>query len=141
VKTLKVRFEDLQRMRVPDWIVTQFDFNVQNTDINTQLQYELIDMGVDLAAQSLFKRKKPAWQCNVNNKTAAEYPKLWASVELFLLTFPISYMVEAGVSHANAFLNQRNRLNSEERRDLQLTSPISNQIKMLLLFLTGNTLP
>jgi len=49
-------------------------------------------------------------------------------------------MVEAGVSHANAFLNQRNRLISEECGDLQLTSPISSQINTLLLFLSGNTL-
>ena len=44
-------------MRVPDWIVTLFDFNVQNTDINSQLQDERTDMRVDLEAQSLFKRK------------------------------------------------------------------------------------
>jgi len=44
-------------MRVLDWIVTQFDFNVQNTDIILQLQDELIDMRVDLEAQSLFKWK------------------------------------------------------------------------------------
>jgi len=42
---------------VPDWIVTLFDFNVQNADINSQLQDELTDMRVDLEAQSLFKRK------------------------------------------------------------------------------------
>jgi len=57
VKTLKVLFEDLQRMRVLDWIVTLFHFNVQNADINSQLQDELPDMRVDLEAQSLFKRK------------------------------------------------------------------------------------
>jgi len=49
----KVLFEDLQRMRVPEWIVTLFDFNVQNADINSQLQDELTDM----RKQSLFKRK------------------------------------------------------------------------------------
>ena len=42
---------------MPDWIVTLFDFNVQNPDINSQLQDELTDMRVDLKAQSLFKRK------------------------------------------------------------------------------------
>jgi len=57
MKTLKVLFEDLQRMRVPDWIFTLFDFNVQNPDINSQLQDDLTDMRVDLEAQSLFKRK------------------------------------------------------------------------------------
>jgi len=31
-------------MRIPDWIVTQFGFNVQNADINSQLPDELIGM-------------------------------------------------------------------------------------------------
>jgi len=44
-------------MRVPVWILTLFDFNVQNLDINSQLQDEATDMRVDLEAQSLFKRK------------------------------------------------------------------------------------
>jgi len=34
-------------------------------------------------------------------------------------------MLESGVSHANAFLKQKNRLNSEERGDLLLNTPIS----------------
>jgi len=44
-------------MGMPDWIVTQFDFNVQNADINSQLQDELTDMCVEVKAQSLFKQK------------------------------------------------------------------------------------
>jgi len=63
--------------------------------------------------------QKPASQCNVN--TAAKYQKLYAAVEPCLLGFSISYMLEAGVSHANAFLNQRNRLNQEDRGDLQVS--------------------
>jgi len=74
---LKVLFEDLQRMRVPDWIVTLFDFNMQNPDFTSQLQDELPDMRVDLEAQSLFKRKKPARKCHVN--TAVKYPKFLCS--------------------------------------------------------------
>jgi len=35
-------------MRMPDWIVTLFYFNVQNADINSQLQDELTDMCEDL---------------------------------------------------------------------------------------------
>jgi len=45
-------------MRLSDWIVTLFHFNVQNADINSQLQDELPDMRMDLEAHSLFKRKK-----------------------------------------------------------------------------------
>ena len=44
-------------MRVPNWIVTLFDFNVQNAAINSQLQDELTDMSMVLKAQSLFKCK------------------------------------------------------------------------------------
>ena len=55
-KDFEVLFKDLQRMRVPDWIVTLFDFNVQYADVNSQLQDELTDIRVDLEAQSLFKR-------------------------------------------------------------------------------------
>jgi len=40
-----VKFRRGQKFRLtPDWIVTQFDFNVQNAYINSQLQDELIDM-------------------------------------------------------------------------------------------------
>jgi len=39
---------------LPDWIVTLFDFNAQNADINSQLQDERTDMRVELKAQSLF---------------------------------------------------------------------------------------
>jgi len=35
-------------------------------------------------------------------------------------------MLESGVIHANAFLKQKNRLNSEERADLLLNTPISS---------------
>jgi len=76
---------------------------------------------------------KPGWQCHVN--TAVTNPKFCAAVEPLLLAFPISYMLESGVSHANAFLKQNNRLNSEDRDDSLLNTPIL--IKMLLLFLTG----
>ena len=72
MKTLKVRFEDLQRMRVPDFIVTLFDFNVQNADINSHLQDELTDVCM---AQSLFKRENLR-DSNVNSNIAAKCSKL-----------------------------------------------------------------
>jgi len=49
-------------------------------------------------------------------------------------------MLESGVSHANAFLNQNNRLNPEQRGGSLLNIPVSSWIKMLLLFLAGKTL-
>jgi len=116
----KVRFEDLEKMHVPDWIVAPFDLEIENADIESYLEDELVDMCVDLEAKSLFRSKSLSdyWS---NGNTATKYPKLSATVEPFLLAFPSSYMVEAGFSHANAVLTkQRNRLNLEERGDLRL---------------------
>ena len=119
----KVLFMDLQRMSVPDWIVTLFDF-VQNTDINSQLQDELTDMRGDIEAQSLVEHKN---LCN----SAMQIPLLntWNLVQLLsrFTCIPnfILYMLEYGVSHANTFLKKKNRLISEERGDLLLNTTIS----------------
>jgi len=40
--------------------------------------------------------------------TAVKYPKFCADAEPFLLAFSVSYMLESGVSHANALLKQKN---------------------------------
>ena len=107
-------------MHVPDWIVAPFDLEVVNVEIDSYLEDELVEMCVGLEAKSLFKSKTLSdyWSNgNINSK----YPKFSAAIELILLAFPSSYMVEAGFSHANAVLTkQRNRLNLEERGDLRL---------------------
>ena len=114
----KVRFEDLEKMHVPDWIVAPFDLEIENADIDSYLDDELVDMCVDLEAKSLFRSKSLCdyWS---NGNTTSKYPNLSAAVEPFLLAFSSLYMVEAGFSHANALLTkQRNRLNLEEHGDL-----------------------
>jgi len=60
VKTLvyKVHFDDLQRIRVSDWIVTQFDSKVQITDLISQLQNELIDMCVWISKLNHYSNAK-----------------------------------------------------------------------------------
>ena len=113
-----MRFEDLAKMNVPEWILTPFDVETGNADIPLHLKEEFIDMTVDLEASALFRRKglREFW---INENNVAKYPQLCAVVEPFLLAFPSSYMVEAGFSHANAVLTkQRNRLSLEERGDL-----------------------
>ena len=55
---------------------------------------------VDLVAKSLLSN----YWSNINAVT--KYPNLSAVVEIFLLAFPSTYMVEAGFSHADAFLTK-----------------------------------
>lgn len=116
----KIRFEDLENMHVPDWLVAPFDKKIDNKCDESDLEDELIEMCEDLEAKALFKNNilSEYWS-NIN--TATKYPKLRAAAEPFLLAFPTSYMVEAGFSHANAILTkQRNRLNLQTRGDLRL---------------------
>ena len=116
----KIRFQDLENMHIPSWLVTPFDMEIENENIESDLEDELVEMRVDLAAKSLFEHKTlTEYWTNIN--TASKYPKLRARAQYFLLAFPTSYMVEAGFSHANAILTkQRNRLNLENRGDLRL---------------------
>ncbi|XP_076049445.1 zinc finger BED domain-containing protein 5-like [Oratosquilla oratoria] len=118
-KDFNMRFEDLEKMHIPDWIVTPFDVEIENADLESHLEDELVDMCVDLEAKYLFRSKKLIDYWN-NANTTTKYPKLSATAEPFLLAFPSSYMVEAGFSHAIAVLTKQNILNQEEFGDLRL---------------------
>ncbi|KAF2367302.1 hypothetical protein FHG87_001946 [Trinorchestia longiramus] len=116
----KTRFQDLENMQVPEWLVTPFDKKTGNKSNESDLEDELVEMCVDLEAKALFERKTLTeyW---THVSIATKYPKLKARAEASLLAFPTSYMVEAGVSHVKAILTkQRNRLNLENRGDLRL---------------------
>jgi len=102
---------------VSDWILTQLDLEIENTDIDSQLQEELIDMTMNLEAKALFRSKSLSdyWYWS-NENTVAKYPRIYAVIEPFLLAFPNLCMVKASFSHTNAILmKQRNKLNLEER--------------------------
>ncbi|XP_066971766.1 SCAN domain-containing protein 3-like [Macrobrachium rosenbergii] len=120
IEDFEVCFEDLEKMKLPEWILTPFGVEIRNTDIASHLEEEFTDMTVDLEAIALFRRKglREFW---INENNVAKYPQLSAVVEPFSLALPSSYIFEAGFSHANAVLTkQRSRLSLEERGDLRL---------------------
>ena len=105
-------------MHVAEWLLTPFDMKIDEGN-ECDLEDKLVEMSVDLEAKVLFKGNISEYWRNVN--IATKYPKLKTTAEPFLLTFPTSYMVESGFSHANRILTkQRNRLNLESRGDLRL---------------------
>ncbi|KRZ15985.1 SCAN domain-containing protein 3 [Trichinella zimbabwensis] len=58
----KIRFEDLENMTVPDWIITPFDIETENVNIEFSLQEEHVEMSADLEAKLVFKNKSlRAW--------------------------------------------------------------------------------
>ncbi|KRY06215.1 SCAN domain-containing protein 3, partial [Trichinella patagoniensis] len=53
----KIRFEDLESMTVPDWIIAPFDIETGNANIEFSLQEEHVEISADLEAKLLFKHK------------------------------------------------------------------------------------
>lgn len=116
----KIRFQDLESMQIPEWLVAPFDMQTDDICNESDLEDELMEMCEDLEAKALFKSKTLGeYWSNIN--TVTKYPKLRAAAEPFLLAFPTSYMVEVGFSHLNSILTkQRNRLNVQTCGDLRL---------------------
>ncbi|KRX66261.1 hypothetical protein T09_15706 [Trichinella sp. T9] len=54
----KIRFEDLENMTVPDWIITPFDIEIENANNEFSLQEKHVEMiSADLEAKLLSKHK------------------------------------------------------------------------------------
>ena len=107
-------------MHVPEWLATPLDMKIDNKVYDSDLEDDLIETHVHPEAKALSKRKKLSehWS-NINVST--EWPKLRAAAELFLITFPTSYMAQAGPNTLNAIKEKQwNRLNQQNRGDLRL---------------------
>ena len=116
----KKRFKDLEDLEVPEWIMSPFNSNLDDDSIDLEIQEEFIQMKMDLEAKSLHTKEnfRGFW---TNNHVFQNYPKIYEKVEPFLLSFPSSYMVEAGFSRVNNILTKsRNRLDLEKNGDIRL---------------------
>ncbi|XP_066938665.1 zinc finger BED domain-containing protein 5-like [Macrobrachium rosenbergii] len=113
------RFGDLEKIEIPDWIVAPFDIPNGNA-FDYDLQEEVIHMFVDLEAKSLFRNNSTGlfWtNVNIVNK----YPKLSGKVLPFLLSFPSSYITDAGFIHLSTLMSrERNKVNLEKCGELRL---------------------
>jgi len=114
---MKIRFDDIIAMQIPDWIINPFDTNINNVD--SELQESLIELQNDHSAQIRFKRGfEIMW---LNNHTINKYTELWERAKLFLVAFPTSYLVESGFSRMLQLqIKERNRLEITKRGDLRL---------------------
>ncbi|KRX29119.1 hypothetical protein T05_5828, partial [Trichinella murrelli] len=78
-------------MMVPDWIIAPFDIETGNANIEFSLQEKHVEMiSADLEAKLL-----EFWS---NVSITTKYLKLSATAQPFLLAFPSSYLVEAGLA-------------------------------------------
>lgn len=105
-----IRFEDLENLNVPSWIIQPFECDI--SEVNVSLQEELIEIREDLELKILFQTTGYAKFWN-NKDIRKKFPKLKNIAEPMFLTFPSSYLVEAGFSHINNILRKtRTRFNT-----------------------------
>ena len=97
-----------------------YPFIVNATDVDVSLQETIIEMQSDEVLLAKFKnRNHDIWK---TNDTAEKYPLLWQKAQLYVIAFPLSYLVESGFSHVSHLISKsRNRLNIVKRGDLRLS--------------------
>jgi hypothetical protein len=110
------RFKDINYLIIPEWVLNPFLANIQN--IQPSIQEELIEVKHNEEAKIDFKLNgyELFWL-----KQKITYPQLWKEVELLIMAFPSTYLVEKGFSAVQQLLTKsRNRLEISKKGDLRL---------------------
>nr|CAD7409840.1 unnamed protein product [Timema cristinae] len=114
---MELRFEDLTKLQIPDWILDPFSFEAVDK-LDNSLQTEFLDLKYDCEAKIIFKQSgyELGWV-----KIMDTYPQLWGKTEPLLISFPSTYLVEKGFSSVVQLLTkQRNKLDICLKGDLRL---------------------
>ena len=113
---LKIRFSDIINLIVPRWIMQPF--LTAPSDIEYDIQEEFIELQNDEEAKAIFNGDN---YCIFWCRMSGKYPNLWSKVDIWIISFPTSYLVERGFSAITLLLQkQRNRLLITKRGDLRL---------------------
>lgn len=125
------RFKDINDLIIPEWVLNPFLANIQN--IQPSIQEELIEVKHNEEAKIDFKLNgyELFWL-----KQKITYPQLWKEVELLIMAFPSTYLVEKGFSAVQQLLTKsRNRLEISKKGDLRL---MLTSIEPDIISLAGN---
>lgn len=117
-KDMVTRFHDVITLKVETWMVDPFLANL--TDAEVANQEELLELRNDEASRAYFNHGGYAqlWQ---HKHMSTLYPGLWSKMQILLLAFPSTYLVESGFSSVvNLLTKHRNRLDIIDRGDLRL---------------------
>ena len=110
------RFQDLMALEIPAWVLDPFTVRID--EVKLEIQDELISLQNDVESKTCYLNSgyEGMWVAHKQ-----DYPLLWQTVQLLIMAFPTSYLVERGFSAVLQLLTkQRNRLEISERGDLRL---------------------
>ena len=114
VEDMHIRFADLFNLNVPHWEIQQFPANPAG--LKVELQDQFIDLQNDDKFKINFEEDRYDIFCC---KASGKYPLIWNEVRAWVLSFPMSYLVEKEFSAVTLLISkQRNRLFISKRGDL-----------------------
>ncbi|KAL4148912.1 hypothetical protein QTP88_003051 [Uroleucon formosanum] len=131
---MSTRFKDINDLIIPEWVLNPFLADIQN--LQPSIQEELLEVNHNEEAKIDFKHNgyELFWL-----KQKSMYPQLWKEVELLIMTFSSTYLVEKGFSAVQQLLTKsRNKLEICERGDLRL---MLTSIEPDIISLAGNHQP
>ena len=115
---MQIRFKDLTRLMIPDWVMSPFTTNLQMAEL--EIQEQLAELQADIEARIEFNQLgyMNFW---LQTKNILSMPLLWQRTKLLILAFLTSYLVEKGFSAVmRLHTKQRNRLQITKSGDLRL---------------------
>ena len=115
-KKMKERFQDLDDLTVPAWVLNPFD----SDKCDPSCEEELITLRNDFELKPTFRARnyQEFW---LQEQVQEKFPILWEKVKVLFIGFPSSYLVERGFSAVILLLTKaRNRLDIVDRGDLRL---------------------
>ncbi|CAH1958412.1 unnamed protein product [Acanthoscelides obtectus] len=93
-------FEDILTMVIPPWIINPYG-DIEET--NVIIQEEL----TELSTKEELQFKNGYQQFWLQNNIPVTYPVLWNIARKFLISFPLSYLVERGFSAVTNLLTKK----------------------------------
>ncbi|KAL4104424.1 hypothetical protein QTP88_019725 [Uroleucon formosanum] len=131
---MSTRFKDINDLIIAEWVLNPFLADIQN--LQPSIQEELLEVKHNEEAKIDFKHNgyELFWL-----KQKSMYPQLWKEVELLIMAFPSTYLVEKSFSAVQQLLTKsRNKLEICERGDLRL---MLTSIEPDIISLAGNHQP
>ncbi|CAI6354060.1 unnamed protein product [Macrosiphum euphorbiae] len=111
---MSTRFKDINDLIITEWVLNPLA-DIQNIQ---PLIQELLDVKHNEEAKIVFKHNGYQLFCL---KQKIRFPQLWKEVELLIMAFPSTCLVEKGFSAVQQLLTKsRNKLEICERGDLRL---------------------
>ena len=90
----KAQFKDLLHMKIPEWIISSIDVEVENGNLDTFLKEDFTEMTFDLETKSIYTFKGWGYDC-MNEKNCGKIAQAFCDYWAHFTSFLNLYVVES----------------------------------------------